>query len=288
MSALDVAEQIARRSSRGNANTTYGAVDPTTQGNNGDFYINTVSHTIFGPKAAGVWPAGVLLVGTAGAAGATGATGAAGHSVLYGAADPTGSDGTNGDFWVNTTAHTFFGPKAAGSWPAGTALIGPTGTAGATGAAGSDAAQPIFYETSNFGTTGTGLQDAGNLVIPLSALQVNSVYELIAVLPVSSSAITGLTVAFHYTGTGGAIEAQAVGSLATFSALMMARFSAFDSAQGPFCTLNGNGLVNIRGKFESGSVVGNLSLQIAKPTSGTANVLNHSFLSLRKVTSIYV
>lgn len=45
-----------------------GAVDPTTEGVDGDFYINTVSNTIFGPKAT-TWPAGVSLIGPAGAEG---------------------------------------------------------------------------------------------------------------------------------------------------------------------------------------------------------------------------
>lgn len=41
-------------------------------GSNGDFYINTSTWTIHGPKAAGAWPAGVALRGTDGAAGDSG------------------------------------------------------------------------------------------------------------------------------------------------------------------------------------------------------------------------
>ncbi len=55
-----------------------GTVDPTTEGNDGDFYINTVTDFIFGPKVSGTWPAGVSLVGP------TGATGAAGQGVPVG------------------------------------------------------------------------------------------------------------------------------------------------------------------------------------------------------------
>lgn len=86
-----------------------GAVDPTTEGVNGDFYINTVSSTIFGPKAAGVWPAGVSLVGPTGPTGAVGATGATGATGAAGATGPTGAVGATG---------------AAGA-------TGPTGPAGA-------------------------------------------------------------------------------------------------------------------------------------------------------------
>lgn len=55
-----------------------GSTNPTTQGNNGDFYINTATNTLFGPKTAGAWGTGVSLVGPTGATGATGSTGATG------------------------------------------------------------------------------------------------------------------------------------------------------------------------------------------------------------------
>lgn len=51
-----------------------GTVDPTTEGTDGDFYINTTTDFIFGPKAIGVWPAGVSLVGPAGEGVPTGGT----------------------------------------------------------------------------------------------------------------------------------------------------------------------------------------------------------------------
>jgi hypothetical protein len=54
-----------------------GSSNPTSLiGNNGDFYINTISNIIFGPKASGQWPAiGVSLVGPQGLTGPTGASG---------------------------------------------------------------------------------------------------------------------------------------------------------------------------------------------------------------------
>lgn len=48
----------------------HGAVDPTTEGVDGDFYINTVSNKIF-LNTSGTWGVGVSLVGAAGADGAT-------------------------------------------------------------------------------------------------------------------------------------------------------------------------------------------------------------------------
>lgn len=53
----------------------YGTVDPTTEGVDGDTYIKTVDSApsvIYGPKTAGVWPAGVSVVGTNGVDGAQG------------------------------------------------------------------------------------------------------------------------------------------------------------------------------------------------------------------------
>jgi len=52
-----------------------GAVDPTTEGVDGDFYINTATSTLFGPKASGTWPSGVLLIGADGADGVDGVDG---------------------------------------------------------------------------------------------------------------------------------------------------------------------------------------------------------------------
>lgn len=41
-----------------------GSIDPTTEGNDGDFYINTNTHTIFGPKSGGAWGSGTALQST--------------------------------------------------------------------------------------------------------------------------------------------------------------------------------------------------------------------------------
>jgi hypothetical protein len=50
------------------AQLLYGTGAPTGgTGNDGDSYIDTATYLIYGPKAAGVWPTGVSLVGPAGA-----------------------------------------------------------------------------------------------------------------------------------------------------------------------------------------------------------------------------
>ena len=52
-----------------------GAVDPTTEGVDGDFYINTASNEIFGPKTEGAWGTGTSLVGPQGEQGIQGPAG---------------------------------------------------------------------------------------------------------------------------------------------------------------------------------------------------------------------
>lgn len=126
-----------------------GAANPTiATGTNGDFYINTTTNTIFGPKAAGTWPSGVLLVGPTGAAGAAGAAGSNGtngtngtnglngSTLLNGSGVPNNAVGVNGDFYLDTTNTIIYGPKSGGVWlTPGTSLIGPAGLPGSgTGA----------------------------------------------------------------------------------------------------------------------------------------------------------
>jgi hypothetical protein len=66
-------------------------------------------------------------------AGAAGTNGTNGNSVLNGPTDPTVATGSNGDFYINTTTNTIFGPKAAGTWPVGVSLVGPSGMAAENG-----------------------------------------------------------------------------------------------------------------------------------------------------------
>jgi len=103
-----------------------GAVAPTTEGIDGDFYIDTATDTIYGPKAAGTWPAGVSLVGPAGSNGTNGTNGVNGNTILYGAVAPT-TEGVDGNFYIDTVTNLIYGPKAT-TWPAGVSLVGPAAT----------------------------------------------------------------------------------------------------------------------------------------------------------------
>lgn len=108
-----------------------GAIDPASGvGQDGDFYINTASLKIFGPKAAGAWPAGTAMVGAQGSAGTNGtngANGANGSTVQNGAGAPGAGLGNDGDYYIDNTAHALYGPKTAGAWGSSTSLVGPSG-----------------------------------------------------------------------------------------------------------------------------------------------------------------
>jgi hypothetical protein len=101
-------------------------------GVNGDFYINTATNTIYGPKANGAWPAGVSLVGPAGVAGPQGPAGATGPA---GPTGPTGLTGATGAAGPQGPAGAT-GPTGPTGLTGATGLQGPTGAAGATGPAG--------------------------------------------------------------------------------------------------------------------------------------------------------
>lgn len=77
--------------------------------------------------------------GEKGNTGDPGTPGADGNTVLYGAGAPAAGTGVDGNFYIDTTTHTVYGPKA-GSWPAGTSLIGPKGDQGTPGTDGNDGA----------------------------------------------------------------------------------------------------------------------------------------------------
>ena len=80
----------------------YGTSAPTTEGEDGDFYIRTTTNFIYGPKAGGTWPAGVSLAGPQGPAGAPGADGADGADGTTGIGVPAG--GTAGQVLTKTSA----------------------------------------------------------------------------------------------------------------------------------------------------------------------------------------
>ena len=123
-------------------------VPADTLGKNGDFYLDVTTGRLYGPKAADAWPGSSLLL-----LGQAGPVGAPGNTLLNGTANPSASQGNNGDFYLNTATNSVFGPKAAGAWPAtGVSIVGPIG---ATGAAGVNGATGAAGANGTNGTNGT-------------------------------------------------------------------------------------------------------------------------------------
>ena len=78
-----------------------GVVDPTPgDGVNGDFFINTATFYIFGPKAAGVWPTGTFLGGS---------------KILTGAGAPAPALQGDSYLYIDTTTGKVY-YKVTGSW----------------------------------------------------------------------------------------------------------------------------------------------------------------------------
>jgi hypothetical protein len=67
---------------------------------------------------------GAVTLNTVGPTGAAGADGTNGATILNGSSDPTGGVGADGDFFINTSTWSIFGPKASASWPTGVSMIG--------------------------------------------------------------------------------------------------------------------------------------------------------------------
>jgi hypothetical protein len=127
----------------------------STIGNDNDSYINTVTG-IFYQKVSGAWNQVFSMAtgpqGPQGTAGTNGTNGINGNTLLSGTTDPPNTIGNNGDYYINLSTYTFFGPKTSGAWSTGASLIGEVG---ATGLAGVDGAQGIPGPTGATGATGS-------------------------------------------------------------------------------------------------------------------------------------
>ena len=131
-----------------------------TLGINGDFYIDTRSLLISGPKKNGKWPAARSLQGANGTNGTDGRNGndAKNVSTASTVAGPAGPQGERGEKGIDGVAGSSGAAGAAGVAGA----MGANGPAGATGPAGSGAtgAQGPTGATGPAGSGATGAQGA--------------------------------------------------------------------------------------------------------------------------------
>lgn len=113
------------------------------RGENGDYIVVTsespgvncanggIKVEVFDGTTATVLTTNFVCNGVDGTNGTNGTNGVDGKTVLNGTSDPT-TQGVDGDFFINTTTWTIFGPKTTGSWGSGTSLIGPAGAGSAS------------------------------------------------------------------------------------------------------------------------------------------------------------
>jgi hypothetical protein len=125
-----------------------------SQGVDGDFYLNTASWLLHGPKANDAWPVGVSLIGAAGEDGTHGTNGLDGRTILNGAGAPSNATGSSNDFYLDRTTHVLYGPKMGGVWPSGVPLIGPPGEDGADGVDGQDGVDGVDGQDGGDGQDG--------------------------------------------------------------------------------------------------------------------------------------
>ena len=120
----------------------------STVGINGDFYIDTRSLLIYGPKKSNKWPLPQSLQGPIGAAGVDGRNGSEGKTISNAStvAGPVGSQGEKGDKGEPGSPGAGGLPGANGS-PGSAGVAGAKGDTGATGATGASG-------TSGGGTAG--------------------------------------------------------------------------------------------------------------------------------------
>ena len=140
-SALPISEaatkpKSAGRTSNSIANTILNGkgVPLGTLGINGDFYIDTRSLLIYGPKKSNKWPLPKSLQGPVGASGSDGKNGSEGKAIsnVSTVAGPTGSQGDKGEKGDKGEA----GLAGGNGSPGAAGLTGLTGATGATGPSG--------------------------------------------------------------------------------------------------------------------------------------------------------
>ena len=158
-----------------------------TLGIDGDFYIDTRSLLIYGPKKNKKWPAPQSLQGPVGVSGVDGKNGSEGKPVSLpaGVAGPSGAQGAKGETGTAGSNGAAGLNGATGSQGA-TGAQGPTGptgssgggTPGATGAAGAPGAVGAKGETGTVGSLGaTGLKGETGTAGTVGATGPSNVYK---------------------------------------------------------------------------------------------------------------
>lgn len=93
---------------------------PAAIGSTGDFFLDFSTGALFGPKTADGWPAAAITLATLTDIGVR-------ASLRSGFDTPAADDGVDGDFYLDLSNGTVYGPKAQGAWAeSGVSLVGST------------------------------------------------------------------------------------------------------------------------------------------------------------------
>jgi hypothetical protein len=131
----------------------------------------------------------------------------------------------------------------------------------------------------DFTTASLTLVDITGLTFATAA---SGVYAFRAMLSANGADANGLKVGVQHSGSGAAVEAVASGSLLATSA-QAARISALNTLTVAFATSATDGGIVVEGILTVGANAGNLTIQLAKVTSGTATVRINSFLDVKRI-----
>lgn len=99
---------------------TGGGLPSNSIGIDGDYYFNSITDVLYGPKFSGSWPNTGNLI--RGATGVDGVKGDAGYSVFTGSTTPSNTLGNNGDVYIRASDNLIYS-KSAGIWQTPQTLV---------------------------------------------------------------------------------------------------------------------------------------------------------------------
>lgn len=167
-------------------------------GVDGDFYLDSSNGDVY-EKSAGAYAVVANIEGPAGAAG----SGAPGSTWRNGSGAPANGLGINGDYYLNNDTGDVYA-KAAGVYNVVTNIIGPAGTDGIDGGAGSPGA--IWYSGAGAPAGGTGINGDFYLRTSNGDVYVKSAGAWSVIVnimgPAGADGVDGVNGNLWYTGSG--------------------------------------------------------------------------------------
>jgi hypothetical protein len=189
-----------------------------TDGIDGDFYLDTLSSNLYGPKKKGKWPLPKSLVGPVGPQGPVGKQGSEGKvgdkGVATSSAGSQGAQGAQGTQGAQGVPGTQGTPGAAGSsGPSGGAgvagSVGATGAPGPQGSPGSAGAPGVIGATGSQGVAGTtGSTGARGPIGETGTVGADGPQGAAGIVTLIRGAVTSLALSTSSAGTG--IDSSAV------------------------------------------------------------------------------